>query len=98
MKLTINSALALSDTVKARISELKMLRSEVSVQKTTRNTYENRVDETVETPQFDVKKVDIKITELENFMFSLTSAIKTVNAKTEIGIEVDVDKLLAPIE
>lgn len=98
MKLTINSALALSDTVKARISELRMLRSEVSVKRTTKNTYENRIDESVEEPQFDVKKVDVKITELENFMFSLTSAIKTANAKTEVGIEVDVDKLLAPIE
>lgn len=98
MKLTINSALALSDTVKARINELRMLRSEVSVKRTTKNTYENRIDESVEEPQFDVKKVDVKITELENFMFSLTSAIKTANAKTEVGIEVDVDKLLAPIE
>ena len=42
--------------------------------------------------------VDIKLTRLENFMFTLSSAIKTANAKTELGIEVDVDDLLSPIE
>ena len=48
--------------------------------------------------QYDPQVVDTKITELELFLFKLDAAIKRANAKTEIGIEADVDKLLEPIK
>ena len=57
MKLTINSGLALSDTVKTRINELKVLRSDVAIKKVNKNTYADRIDETTEEPQFDVRKM-----------------------------------------
>ena len=52
--------------------------------------------ETIE-PQFDVKAVDKKVTELELVLFKMDAAIKQSNALTYIDLEVDVDKLLEPL-
>ncbi len=96
-KLTINSGIALQNALKSRISELKYLRDKVAV-KEVRSFYGEPKTETVVEPQFDVKKVDTKITKLENVIFRLNASIKEANAKTPLGLELDVDELLSPLE
>jgi hypothetical protein len=49
-------------------------------------------------PQYDVKELDKKIIQLQNFLFKADSAIKQSNAKTEINLKVDVDSLLEPLK
>lgn len=95
-KMTINEALSLTTIVKRRVSELQSLRSEVSTVKTS-SYFEPKKEEKIE-PQYDVKAVDKKITELETFLFKADSKIKQANAKTEIEIETEVDKLLEPLQ
>lgn len=99
-KLTINEGMALQKAVNSRMRDLKSLRTEVAVKKETIYpfmTSDNRDKiDTVE-PQFDVKVVDKKITELELFLYKIDASIKQANAKTEIDVVADVDTLLAPL-
>lgn len=91
---TINEAMVFMKIVRERLTDLKQLRGQVSNRVT---SYYGTQNQTVE-PTYDVKKVDIKITELQNFLAVADAKIKSVNAKTEIGMEFDMDKLLRPIE
>lgn len=96
--MTINELLALQKAVRSRLSELQALRNSVAVRKET-NWYDrdtNKQDK-IE-PQYDVKFVDRKISELEMFLFKADSGIKQANAKTKVSLTADVEKLLAPLE
>ena len=97
--MTVNEAMVLMKAVRERLNELKGLRDKVAVEKTT--TYPWQTDkekiEKIEV-KYDIKAVDKKATELEMFLFKVDAAIKQANAKTEIAITADVDKLLAPLE
>ena len=97
-KLTINELLQLITQVSKRASDLRSIRSQsVSREKTTYGIGEStRTTETI--VQYDVKVVDKKITELENFLFRAGAAIKQANATTIVGIDVNADDLLAPLE
>ena len=95
--LTINSGLALQKTLRNRLNELIRLRDSVAKTETTTYYTEPRSETRVDV-KYDIKYVDKKVTELENVLFKLDSAIKTANAKTQLEIEVDVDKHLAPLE
>ena len=98
--LTINEGMVLQKAVGSRVAELKALRAQVAIKNETmwyREDKNNDKKDTIE-PQFDVKKVDKKIVELELFLFKLESKIKQTNAMTKIDIEADVDKLLSPLE
>lgn len=93
--MTINELLVLQKAVRERKNELSSLRSQVS----TKERYfslnnENKVTE----PQYDVKAVDKKITELEIFLFKADAAVKQANATVQVNIEADVDVLLAPLQ
>jgi len=93
--MTINEMMSLMKQVNKRINDLSTIRQ--SVANTEHRFFGN--DERKEViPEYDVKKVDTKITELQNFLFKADSAIKQSNASTQITIEVDVDSLLAPLE
>lgn len=96
-ELTINRTLALTKAVRERLNDLKHLRSEVSKKETHwfGNGNDNRK---IIEPQYDIKKVDKKITELEKFLLETESEIKTSNAITKITIKSDTDTLLSPIE
>lgn len=95
MKLTINQALVYQKIVRERVNELKGLRSEVSK----RESYLYARDEKrVVEPQYDVKAVDKKITELETFLLKTDMAIKQSNAVTEIDGEFNTDELLKPLQ
>lgn len=97
--MTINEAMALAKAVNSRVSELRNLRSLVAVKsQTTWIGMANKDRQELVEPQFDVKKVDKKITELEIVLYKIDSKIKQANAKTEIDLAVDAENLLAPLE
>jgi len=96
-KLTINELMALMKTVRERVSSLKSLRQQVAV-KEQRMWKTSGEIESVDVPQYDVKVVDKKIMELENFLFRADSKIKTANARTVVELDVDVEALLLPLE
>jgi len=94
-KLTINELMALMKTIRERVSSLKALRQQVSVKETIWRSAESQ---TITEPQYDVKALDKKVMELENFLFRADSKIKTANARTTVDLDVDVDRLLQPLE
>ena len=97
--MTINEAMALEKIIRERLNELRTLRSQVAI-KTEVSYFGSRADndkKEVITPQYDVKFVDKKVVQLENFLFKINAAIKQANAKTDIGFEANVDELLAPL-
>jgi hypothetical protein len=89
--------MSLTKAVRERVSSLKALRQQVAVQTRYWSIDSDKVQKTDE-PQYDVKAVDRKIMELENFLFRADSKIKTANARTTVDLEVDVDQLLQPLE
>lgn len=91
-KLTVNEAITLLNTLKGRASELRGLRGQVA----TKDHWFGDKEKVVE-PQYDVIKVDEKVVQLENQIYKLDAHIKSINAKTKIEIDVDVDGLLAPL-
>lgn len=84
-----NEALALMKAIRDRLHELKTLRDKIY---TTDKWL--REPQKIIKPQYDIKFVDKKIVELENFLFKADSKIKQSNAVTQIDIGADVDKLL----
>jgi len=93
-RMTINQTLVLTKAVRERVNELRSLRTETAKIERWLGNDHNKVIE----PQYDVKKVDQKITELERFLFRAESKIKSSNAVTAIDIEADVDQLLSSIQ
>jgi len=91
--MTINEALAAKKLLAGRASELQRLRMESSSRR--RNIWDNR-EEVIE-PLYDPNVVDAKLTQIELAIFRIDSQIKQKNAMVEIGMEVDVEDLLAPI-
>jgi hypothetical protein len=93
---TVNEVMALMKAVRERVSALKALRTQTAVRERWSIGTEN--ERTVE-PQYDVKKVDKKVMELENFLYKADAAVKQSNAHTKCPLEgVDPDALLAPLE
>lgn len=97
MKSTINQLLELINEVNRRISDLRSIRNNVTViRKDTYGTGDNQRI-TDNTPQYDAKAVDLKITQLETWLFKAKSAIKQANASTELTVDGEIDVLLAPL-
>lgn len=94
-KFTINELLVLMKTVRYRMKELESLRDQIST-KTTFG-WGGETAKVVE-PQYDVKKVDAKMVELQKFMFFADSKIKNSNAVTKVDFDADIDSLLSNIE
>jgi hypothetical protein len=92
--MTINEAIAFSNQLAKRINELSQMRS--SNMSESSRSYNGEV--TTTKPVYDAKVLDKKVTELQNWQFKLNAHIKSVNAKTEIGLDVPTDALLAPVE
>ena len=91
--LTVNELMVLMKSIRDRLAGLRAMRSQVS----TTDRWLGDAQKIIE-PVYDVKKLDKKIVELENFLFRADSKIKTANAKTVVDLPVDVDKLLEPLE
>ncbi len=98
--MTINESMVLLRTIRDRINSLTSIRN-ANATRTKTYSYlgggEPKEQVTTE-PQYDPRVVDAKIVELEGMLFKIDTAIKRANAKTEIGIEVDIDKILEPIK
>lgn len=95
--LTVNELMSLMKAVRDRVSSLKTLRQQVSVKE--RSYWKTSGEtESITEPQYDVKAVDKKIMELENFLFRADSKIKSANARTKVDLEVNVESLLEPLQ
>lgn len=91
--LTINELLVNMKIIRERLGDLKALRSSLAVRKVFYGQHDS-----VEEPQYDIKKVDKKITELQNFLAQADAKIKSVNAITKVDVEVKMEELLSPLE
>ena len=97
MQVTVNSLLELIGEVNRRVSDLRSIRSQVTVvRKDTYGAGEN-LRTTDNAPQYDAKAVDLKITTLETWLYKAKAAIKQSNATTSLTVDGDVDTLLAPL-
>ena len=92
--MTINEAIAFSNQLSKRIQELSSIRSS-SVSESSRS-YNGEV--TTTKPIYDAKVLDKKITELQNWQYKLNAHIKSINAKTQIELDVPTESLLASVE
>lgn len=93
MKITVNELLVTEKIIRERLKDLKELRTNVS---NVKKYY--GVDNSSVEPQYDVKKVDQKITELQNFLMLADQKVKKSNSITKVELELDITKLLAPLE
>jgi len=93
--ITINEALVLQKAVRERLNELKSLRSTVANKE---SFLFAREEKKVVEPQYDVKLVDRKMTELQLFLLKSDTAIKRSNATATIRLDFDADKLLSSIQ
>jgi len=90
---TINEVLVAMKAVRERITDLKALRSQTA----TESRFFGQSEKTT-TPLYDVKKVDQKIAELQTWCTKADARIKMSNAQTQISVDVDMERLLAPLE
>jgi hypothetical protein len=97
MTITVNALLELINEVDRRLSDLRSIRSSVTVVRKDTYGVGDNLRVTDNTPQYDAKAVDLKITTLETWLFKAKSAIKQSNATTTLGVDGEVDVLLAPL-
>lgn len=98
--MTISEAIVLTKTIRERINSLTGLRNSNAVERNTyfmRETGSDKQRDEIK-PKYDPTALDKKIVFLENTLFKVETAIKRANAKSEIGIEVNIDEILTPIE
>jgi hypothetical protein len=96
VKMTINEAMVLAKAIRGRYAELSSMRSANSNREifySEDNTSPKRVVE----PTYDVKDIDKRCVELENFLLQVESKIKQSNAMTTIEVDADMKVLLAPL-
>lgn len=95
---TVNEFLVLKKVFAERKNDLKQIRLQTTVKTKTTRRYND--EETVETvdPQYDTKLIDRRVTEIQNAELAIDSAIKQSNATTTLNVNVDVEKLLSPME
>ena len=94
-EITINEALVLQKAIRERLNELKTLRQSVANRE---SFLYSREEKKVVEPQYDVKAVDRKMTELQLFLLKSDTAIKRSNAVATIRLDFDADKLLDSIQ
>ena len=92
MSVTVSYLLSMEKSLKARLGQLKELRSEVS-------TLERWGDrDKIKEPQYDVKAVDKMISDINKVLFEIDQKIKESNARTKIKINVDYNELMSEIK
>ena len=95
---TINEWLVIKKVLAERKSDLKSIRIQTAVKKTETQRYGDNVTTEVSDPQYDTKLIDRRVTEIQNAELSIDAAIKQANAATTLNVNVDVEKLLSPME
>ena len=96
--ITINEAMVLMKQVRERMNDLNEIRMETTIKRISRRGYGDTQTEEIVEPQYGLKAVDKKITELQNWLYRADAEVKQSNARTEITILADVGTLLAPLE
>lgn len=91
-KYTINEAMVLLKVLKGRLGELSSLRQTCA----TTTKYYGDVEKVV-SPEYNVKELDKRCVEIENFLLAVETAIKQSNAITTIEIEMDAQELMRPL-
>lgn len=94
MQMTVNELMVLMKAVRGRMGQLQALQTSVAKKETFFDRGENKVVE----PQYDVKELDRKIVEMQNFLYFADAKIKQSNAITSVEVEVNVDSLLSPLK
>lgn len=99
MKKTINELMVTKKVMVERIQDLKQLRQSTAVDKSSVSEYgDGRRVEQKNEAKYDTKALDRRITEMQNAMLLIDSAIKQSNAITTLDLPIDVDHLLSPME
>ena len=92
-KMTVNEAMVMMKVIRGRLGELSSLRQTSAVRETSYFGQDKKITEAL----YDVKALDKRCTELENFLLIAETKIKQSNAITVIDVDADVKELLAPI-
>jgi hypothetical protein len=97
MELTVNELMVLMKKVRERHSALQSIASSVATKET---YYSDRSPVKSIEPQYDLKAMDKRVVELDNFLYLAEAAIKQSNAVTKIKVPGDysVEGLLRPLE
>ena len=93
MKKSINAAIELVNTLRARLEDTKSLRDRCL--QDTEDHYDGRI--TKKMANFDPTVLDERVVLLQNAIREANTKIKESNVKTEIELDIDEAKLLAPI-
>ena len=93
-KMSINVAMVTAKALRGRLAELSSLRSQSS----TREQYYGGDMKKSTEPTYDVKVLDKKCVEIENFLMDLDAAVKSANAITIVELEGDVKALMTPLD
>lgn len=98
MRKTINEFMVTKKVLIERVMDLKALRQQTAVEKHTTQRYGETATEIVSEAKYDTKLLDRRITEIQNALLLVDSAIKQSNASVQIELAVDIDRLLSPME
>lgn len=94
MKITVNEAMIWMKAARGRLGELSSLRSESATKERWMGGSEpGKVKE----PIYDMKELDKRCTEIENWLLEVETRIKQSNAITKIEVGSDVRDLLKPL-
>lgn len=92
-RLTVNSAIELTTTLRARLTDMIQLRD-----RNTSDTEESWGEKTTKkTVLFDPSVCDQRVVDIQNAIRNLSCAIKESNARTAIEVDVDEKALLSAI-
>jgi hypothetical protein len=94
--ITVNELLAMQKALKTRLNQLIELKN--STVSRTRYISHEAGTERIDEPTYSIKNVDKKVVDINNALFRIDKIIKTSNAKTEVQIDIDYDKLSTEIE
>ena len=98
MNRSINEWMITRKILEERKKDLKRLRELSAVDSRVIDSYGDKVKESINTAQYDVKVLDRRIVEMQNADLAIESAIKQSNATTKLELVIDVDSLLSPVE
>ena len=91
-QLTVSKALEMMKALKDRKKQLEELSKETATETSWRDPTPRE-----KTPKYDVVIVDQKLSDINNALFELASAIKQVNARTVMDFKVDFKALMSPL-
>jgi hypothetical protein len=92
--MTVNESMVIQKILRGRLAELSSLRASNSHRETSFYGTEKKIIE----PVYDVRALDKKCTEIENYLLILETKVKQSNAITKIEVDgPEVTELLAPI-